>query len=65
MENPTAVLATRENFGRIYECECGCIHLQVGPVNLSLSQDAYMQLVDLVNTSASNYVLTSSDYHAS
>jgi hypothetical protein len=56
IDQPRAVLANIEDFGRIYRCsDCDNIHLQVGPVNVSLSVEAYMQLVALVNTSASNF----------
>ena len=50
------ILADIEGFGRIYECwDCPNIHVQVGPVNITFSKEAYMQLVALVNTSASNF----------
>ena len=56
MEHPHAVLANIDNFGKIYRCgNCDHMHLQVGPVVLLLTVEAYMQLVDLVNTSASNF----------
>ncbi|MBK9170842.1 MAG: hypothetical protein IPM24_25765 [Bryobacterales bacterium] len=43
-------------FGRVYDCgECGCVHVQVGPVNITFQPDAYMQLVDLIHQSAANY----------
>ncbi len=57
MERPATVLANIDSFGRIYRCgDCDNIHLQVGPVNVLLSMEDYMQLVALVNTSASNFV---------
>jgi len=56
MERAKAVLAEIDSFGRIYNCgDCNNIHVQVGPVSLTLTVDAYMQLVDLVNTSAANF----------
>jgi hypothetical protein len=56
MERPGTILANVENFGKIYRCgDCDNIHLQIGPVSVLLSHEAYMQLVALVNTSASNY----------
>jgi hypothetical protein len=52
------VLAEVENFGRVYDCgSCGCIHLQVGAVTLTLSPDAYLQVVAMLNTSAANFEL--------
>ena len=56
MERPTTILANIDNFGRIYRCgDCDNIHVQVGPANVSLNVEDYMQLVALVNTSASNF----------
>jgi hypothetical protein len=56
MERPATILANIENFGRIYRCgDCDNIHMQVGPVTVLLSIDAYMQVVALVNTSAANF----------
>jgi hypothetical protein len=55
MDKPTTILSSMDGFGLIYDCDCGAIHLQVGPVNLSLTHSGYMQLVDLVNTSAANF----------
>ncbi len=57
MELSNTVLAKIENFGSIYRCaDCNNIHLQVGPVNVLLTIEAYMQLVALVNASAANFV---------
>ncbi len=56
MERARTVLADIESFGRIYNCgDCNNIHVQIGPVSLTLSVEAYMQLVALVNTSAANF----------
>jgi hypothetical protein len=52
------MLAEIPGFGRIFDCgTCGNLHLSVGPVSLTLSTDAYMQLVALLNTSAANFEL--------
>lgn len=50
------ILADIPALGRIYEC-CNCpnIHVQLGPVSIALTRDAYMQLVELVSTSAANF----------
>ena len=59
MERPATILANVDNFGRIYRCgDCDNIHMQVGPVTVLLSVDAYMQFVALVNTSAANFEST-------
>ncbi len=51
-------LAEIPGFGSVLDCECGNIHLTVGPVSLTLEQRAYMQLVALVNDSAANYEIS-------
>ena len=32
MDKPRVFLAKKEKFGTIYQCECGCYHLQMGPL---------------------------------
>lgn len=49
------MLAIKENFGSIYQCAGGCFHLQLGPVNIRLTKEAYFDFVDMVHTSAANY----------
>lgn len=50
------LLADIPCFGRIFDCgNCGLLHLTVGPVSLTLTPAAYMQLVALLNTSAANF----------
>ncbi len=55
MDQPRNILAERENFGRVYDCDCGSIHIQVGPVNVAFSIGGYMDFVDLINSSAANF----------
>jgi hypothetical protein len=55
MDQPRSILAERKNFGRVYDCECGSVHVQVGGVNVAFSIDGYMEFVDLINTSAANF----------
>ena len=57
MEQPeNSILAEIEGLGRIYNCgNCSHIHFQLGPMSLTLTVGAYMQLVDMVNTSAANF----------
>ena len=57
MDKPKVFLAKKEKFGTIYQCECGCYHLQIGPVNLALAEESYLELVSLVNESAANFEL--------
>jgi hypothetical protein len=56
MTNQGMCLAGKEGFGQIYDCgSCGNIHVQVGPVTVTLDAGAYMQFVELVHTSAANF----------
>jgi hypothetical protein len=56
METTGYLLAEIPGFGRIFDCgNCGLLHLTVGPVSLTLTTEAYMQLVALLNTSAANF----------
>lgn len=56
MANQGVCLAAKEGFGQIYDCgSCGNVHVQVGPVTITLDPEAYMQFVDLVSTSAANF----------
>lgn len=57
MDKPKVFLAKKEKFGTIYQCECGCYHLQIGPFNLALAEESYLELVSLVNESAANFEL--------
>ena len=50
------IFAEREGLGRVYNCgDCNNIHVQVGPVSLTLTPDAYMELVNLLSRSAANF----------
>jgi hypothetical protein len=55
LDKIAVILADHEGFGRVTKCECGAIHVQVGPINVTFSADAYMQFVDLVNSSVPNF----------
>ena len=56
MHKHGTTLASIDNFGQIFDCgSCGNIHFQVGPVTMTFTPDAYMQLVDMVSTSAANF----------
>lgn len=57
MDKPKVFLAKKEKFGTIYQCECGCYHLQIGPFNMALAEESYLELVSLVNESAANFEL--------
>jgi hypothetical protein len=56
LDQQGCLLAEIPNFGRVFDCgECGNIHLTVGPFGVTLAPDAYVNLVALLNASASNF----------
>ncbi len=56
MSNQGVCLAAREGLGQVYDCgSCGNIHVQIGPVNITLEPKAYMQFVDMISLSAANF----------
>ncbi len=58
MQSNGTQLAAVDGFGQIYDCgACGNIHVQVGPVSITLHPRSYMQLVAMVSTSAANFEL--------
>lgn len=42
------LLAIQENFGHVAECECGTIHLSVGPLSMALDTEALRRLHGLI-----------------
>ena len=55
MNNPGVCLASAEGLGQVYDCgSCGNVHVQVGPVNLTLDPSAYILLATMIATGASN-----------
>ena len=38
------LLTLLENFGHVAECECGTIHVSVGPVSVALDSQAHRRL---------------------
>jgi hypothetical protein len=38
------VLASRDNFGCVYECSCGTIHVAVGPVDLKFTRANLLEI---------------------
>lgn len=56
MEQAHTILAEFDGFGRVYRCGgCEHIHLQMGPVNVTLTPAAYLQFVAMVNSSAARF----------
>jgi hypothetical protein len=50
------VFASAPGLGQVYVCDdCGNVHLQIGPVNLTLTPEAYLQFVVLLSESAANF----------
>jgi len=58
MELRGNMLAVSEGFGQVYDCgSCGNVHVQMGPVSITLDPAAYMKLVAMISTSAANFEL--------
>lgn len=56
MSNQGVCLAAVDDFGQVYDCgSCGNVHVQVGPVTITLDPKAYMQFVAMISTSAANF----------
>jgi hypothetical protein len=51
MKETAMILAEEEGAGCVTKCECGAIHVQVGPVNATFTPPAFVQFVGLVNAS--------------
>jgi hypothetical protein len=50
------ILAAIEGFGQGSDCgTCGNIHVQVGPVAITIEPHAYMQMAAMISTSAANF----------
>jgi hypothetical protein len=55
-ENNVVILADHPGLGRVWDCgECGNIHVSIGPVTVSLEPPAYLALVNMLASSASNF----------
>lgn len=48
MKDVELVLAEQTGFGRIYICGCNSIHMNVGPVTVNLSPEAFGQMAIMV-----------------
>ena len=56
MQSKGTSLAAISGFGQVFDCgSCGNIHVQVGPMTITLEPGAYMQLVDMISTSAAHF----------
>ena len=42
------MLAAQDNFGHVAQCDCGTVHVTVGPVSVALDTQALRRLRDLV-----------------
>jgi hypothetical protein len=57
VESPYQLLALKNGFGSIFRCGNGCLHLSVGRVAIAMNVEEYYELVDMINTSATNFEL--------
>lgn len=56
MKRSGCLLAEMTGIGSVYDCgNCGGIHVRIGPVDVTLSPDAYVQFVTLIHSSAANF----------
>lgn len=52
----SCMLAEIPDFGQVFDCgQCGNLHLTIGAVSLTLTPDAFMQLVALIHSGAANF----------
>jgi hypothetical protein len=58
LSNDVREFASTPGIGRVYQCgACEGVHLQVGPVSILLTRQAYLGVVEMLNRSASNFEL--------
>lgn len=46
------ILASRDNFGCVYECPCGTIHVAIGPIDLKLTPETFLEALSLLREAA-------------
>ena len=49
MNEVRVVLAEELGLGRIHLCECNSIHVNLGPVTVNLSPEAFTKMANMVN----------------
>jgi hypothetical protein len=42
------VLAVQENFGQVAECDCGTVHVSIGPVSVALDSHSLQNLHNML-----------------
>ena len=57
MDNRVAVLARSQSVGAVSRCVHGCIHVRLGAVTVTLSEEQYFAFVAMINESAANFEL--------
>jgi hypothetical protein len=58
------VLAVQENFGVVAECDCGTIHVTVGPVSLAVDSEALRKLHVMIGMAIEHRETVPSDVDA-
>jgi hypothetical protein len=48
MMDPRKMLASRDQFGCVYECACGTIHAAVGPVDLKFTRESLLETYEML-----------------
>jgi hypothetical protein len=49
------ILASRNDLGCVYECPCGTIHVAVGPVDLKLSPEMFLEAAAMLREAAEHW----------
>lgn len=57
MDNRMAVLARSQSAGAVSRCAHGCIHVRLGAVTVTLSEEQYLAFVAMIHESAANFEL--------
>ena len=52
MENANVILAEYPGIGRVHLCECGAVHLSIGPATLNLEHAAFFQMAMMICNAA-------------
>jgi hypothetical protein len=55
VQHESKILASYDRFGSVMRCQHGCVHIQLGQVSISLSEEQYLRLAAMINESAANF----------
>ncbi len=55
MPGEARILANYDRFGSVMRCAHGCIHIQLGQISISLSEEQYLRLTAMITDSAASF----------